>query len=349
MAAPIKVAIVSNHWKLDGWPEPPNDSVVGTPERRPHSVRRTAHINVTWPGGDGTPMRLAGRGRDLLTPPAGDPQQIALDEMEMEVDEQQIASVAFRPDRDGAAALVGSHSSRRFRSTLDAALPEERAAGSPLYFMLDDIAIVSRIGGIAWSQHRPPVLPGDAEESEALNAVRERIRRGPVLCSGLRPGGYNAISFEEKIAWPHHFRLAGDLTSPGDPWAWHEVGPAPEVCFRRRRRVDLWREGGSIELDAHYRDSVWGDQHAELSLHEYSLRATLDPGSRTLLAVVVTPRVLPFPECPEASHHAAELVGTPVDEFRTSVNERLVGVECCTHLNDMLRGLAEVPALAQLL
>jgi len=349
VAAPTNVAIVSNHWKLDGWSEPPNDSVVGTPDRRPHSIRRTAHINVTWPGGDGTPMRLRSRGRDLLTPSSGDPQQIALDEMDMEVDEQKIVFVEVRPAREGVEALVGRHSSRRFRSSLDAVLPGDRAAGSPLYFMFDDVAIVSRIAGIAWSQHRPPVLPQDAEDSEELSAVRERIRRGPVLCSGLRPRGYNAISFEKKIAWPHYFRFAGDLANPQDPWAWHELHRAPEVCFRRRRRVDIWRETDSIEVDAHYRDSVWGDQHAELSLHEYSLRATFNPKSRTLLSVAVTPRVLPFPECPSASQHATNLIGTSVDDFRTNVDQRLNGLECCTHLNDMLRGLAQVPTLARLL
>ena len=339
VGAPTNVAIVSNHWKLDGWSEPPNDSVVGTPDRHPGSVRRTAHINVTWPGGEGAPMRLTGRGRDLLTPSSGDPQPIAYDEMDMEVDEQLIASVEVRPAREGVKALVGSHSSRRFRSSLDAALPGERAAGTPLYFMLDDIAILSRIGGIAWSQHRPPALPQDTEDSEELNAVRERIRRGPALCSGLRPGGYNAISFEKKISWPHHFRIAGDLSNPDDPWAWHELG----------RVVDVWRDADSIEVDAHYRDSVWGDHHTELSLHEYSLRATINPKSHALLSVAVMPRVLPFPECPSASQHATSLVGTMVDDFRASVNESLRGLECCTHLNDMLRGLAEVPALAQLL
>ena len=59
-----------------------------------------------------------------------------------------------------------------------------------------------------------------------------------------------------------------------------------------------------------------------------------------------TPRVLPFPECPWAAHHTSQLVGHPVRTFRTDVQETLTEMECCTHLNDMLRCLAEVPALA---
>jgi hypothetical protein len=342
------VKVVSNRWKLDGWPEPPNDSVVGTPERYPRSIRRSAHINVTWPGGDGAPMLLRGRARDLLTPGSGEPHELALDEMAMEVDEQTIASLVVHPHRAGAETLVGRSSSRRFRSSLDAALSDEKEAGTPLYFMLDDIAILSRIGGIAWSQHRPPVLPAE-EDSEALNEVRERIRNGPALCSGLRAGGYNDISFDRKIAWPHHFRIAGDLDNPRDPWSWHDLDPAPEVCFRRRRRIDVRRDPNTIEVDAHYRDSVWGDKHTELSLHEYSLQSTIDPQTLSLLSVTVTPRVLPFPECPAASQHATNLVGMGVDEFRETVANTLRGLECCTHLNDMLRGLAEVPTLVQML
>lgn len=346
--ASTDVKVVSNRWKLDGWSEPPNDSVVGTPERHPGSVRRSSHVNVTWPGGGGTPMLLRGRARDLLTPVSGDPQLIALDEMAMEVNGQTVASLEVQPHRVGVEALIGKSTSRRFRSSLDEALPDDRENGTLLYFMLDDIAIVSRIGGIAWSQHRPPALPAE-NDSEELSTLRERMRHGPAICSGLRPGGYNDISFDRRIAWPHHFRIAGDLANPADPWAWHEIDSAPEVCFRRRRRIDMWRGPQAIEVDAHYRDSVWGDKHTELSLHEYSLQATVDPQSHALLSVSVTPRVLPFPECPSASQHATNLVGMTVAEFRETVAHSLRGLECCTHLNDMLRGLSELPTLVQLL
>lgn len=341
-----RVKVVSNRWTLDGWAEPPDDSVVGAPERRPNSVRRSSHVNVTWPRGEGTPALLRGRARDLLTPPSGDPRVIALDEMAMEVEDQNIVSLEVHPHRAGAAALVGVSSSKRFRSSLDAALPGEQTSGTPLYFMLDDTAIISRIGGIAWSQHRPPALPAE-EDSEELSTLRERMRTGPAICSGLRPGGYNDISFDRRIAWPHHFRIAGDLDRVDDEWAWHEIDAAPEVCFRRRRRIDVWTASGTFAVDAHYRDSVWGDQHTELSLHEYSLRASVEVSSRTLQSITVTPRVLPFPECPSASQHASDLVGMTVADFRSTVANRLRGVECCTHLNDMLRGLAEVPVLVE--
>lgn len=56
-----------------------------------------------------------------------------------------------------------------------------------------------------------------------------------------------------------------------------------------------------------------------------------------------TLRVLPFPECTFAAPHAGQPVERPVSGFRTRVQE--TELRACTHLNDMLRCLAEVPAL----
>ena len=39
------------------------------------------------------------------------------------------------------------------------------------------------------------------------------------------------------------------------------------------------------------------------------------------------------------------LTGYPLAGLRRSVLDTLTGIECCTHLNDALRALAEVPVL----
>jgi len=41
------------------------------------------------------------------------------------------------------------------------------------------------------------------------------------------------------------------------------------------------------------------------------------------------------------------MVGTPLADMREEVLTRLPGVAGCTHLNDALRALAEVPALTR--
>jgi Protein of unknown function (DUF2889) len=58
------------------------------------------------------------------------------------------------------------------------------------------------------------------------------------------------------------------------------------------------------------------------------------------------PRVLPYGECTAAAPNASWLNGTPLRGLRSEVLGRIRGTDCCTHLNDALRSLAEVPVLA---
>jgi hypothetical protein len=57
---------------------------------------------------------------------------------------------------------------------------------------------------------------------------------------------------------------------------------------------------------------------------------------------------LPFAECPAAAANVAWLLGRPLPDLRHGVLEVLRGVDCCTHLNDALRALADVTALLPL-
>jgi hypothetical protein len=325
-------------------PEPPDDSVAGTPKRRPESVRRTGHINMVWPGGFGTPMQLQGRAQDLLTPASGEPVILAEAEMTVDIgDQRTVQAVSVSPYAPGAQGLVGARGGERFRTAIDAALTGERQAGTPLYFLLDDIAGATLIGGFAWSQHRT------LELLAAPPPARRMGRDGRIICSGLRPDGYYEQAKERGDPLPHFLRTAAPLEEAGDPWAWHEVDEAPAVCMRRRRRIDAWREEAEIRIDLHFRDSLWSAQHVETVVHEYTVQAGIDSVTGTLTSIDATPRVLPFPECPLAAPHATELVGRPVATFRVSVQDTLTELHCCTHLNDAIRGLAEVPAFSAVL
>jgi hypothetical protein len=127
---------------------------------------------------------------------------------------------------------------------------------------------------------------------------------------------------------------------------WHELDEHPPVAMRRARRIDVWREDDSIAVDAMFRDSCWQPDGVEVAVHEYSIAATMDGPSGRVLSVEATPRVLPFAECPAAAPNAAWLAGVPVRDLRSEVLVRLRSTDCCTHLNDALRALAEVPVLA---
>ena len=59
----------------------------------------------------------------------------------------------------------------------------------------------------------------------------------------------------------------------------------------------------------------------------------------------MTPRVLPYVECPSAAASAARLAGQDLDALRERVRADFVGTTTCTHLNDLLRSLEDVRAL----
>ncbi|WP_040829427.1 DUF2889 domain-containing protein, partial [Nocardia jiangxiensis] len=86
-----------------------------------------------------------------------------------------------------------------------------------------------------------------------------------------------------------------------------------------------------------------------VAVHEYRLTATADPDTGELLTIDADPRVLPYDECPLASRNVGKALGTPLSELRTVVLDKFSGTEGCTHLNDAMRALAEVPVLVRAL
>ena len=316
----------------------------GTPERRPGSVRRTATTDMVWPDGyTGGPL-LEGRARDLLTPAAGEP--VVLDAAVTRVaigDARTITAITTVPERPGTAALVGAQGGTYLRGAIDEALPGEREAGTALHLLLDDVAGCSLIAGFVWSRFDP-----DFRERMRANAPHFGVRKGRVICSGLRPGGFAQVTrLDPAYDGPMCAVQPVAPFTTDDPWGWHEVPEPAEVCMRRQRRIDVSRDGDDLVVDEQFRDSVWEPDGSEIVLHEYEVSARIDAGAGTLRAITATPRVLPFPECPSAAPNAARLEGMPVGAFRTDVQQSLTELDCCTHLNDMLRCLAEVPVLAR--
>jgi len=77
--------------------------------------------------------------------------------------------------------------------------------------------------------------------------------------------------------------------------------------------------------------------------------ATIDPGTMRVVTCEAIPRVLPFVECPQAAASAARLAGMSVMGLGPQVRADLQGPATCTHLNDTLREVEDVVALASLL
>jgi hypothetical protein len=105
-------------------------------------------------------------------------------------------------------------------------------------------------------------------------------------------------------------------------------------------------EGGALVADVFFRDSHVGEDGEETVVHEYTVRAAIDADSGRIVRVDAEARVLPWVECEAAPPSAQRLVGRTVDGLRPRVRAVLTGPSTCTHLNDTLRSLEDVVALA---
>ncbi|HVV12699.1 DUF2889 domain-containing protein [Amycolatopsis sp.] len=316
-----------------------------SPPRRAGSVRRTSTIDLHWPGGWGTQLRLLGRARDLLTPAeGGDGRVLAEDVMRVGVaPDRTIEEIETEPARPGIEGLVGSRGGGRLRAALARVVPGELAAGTPLYLLLDDIAGSTLIAGFAYSQWNPEWLQA------AAGKAAEARRRMEGVCTGFQPGS-SALDSNGLSRPVHRTRTVLPLPRAGDPEGWHPMEDISGVSMRRARRIDVYPgEPGTFAVDAMFQDSATKPDGGRAAVHEYGLQAVIDAGTWTLVSIAAEPRVLPFVECPLATRNIAGMTGTPLAEMRTAVLDRLAKTDGCTHLNDALRALAEVPVLARAL
>ena len=292
---------------------------------------------MTWPGGYGTQLRLDGRARDAVTvDPSVAP--VVTGEATTSVGigfNRTIEDIVADPDREGVHALVGCRGGGYLRGALDERLPGEREAGTPLYLLLDDISGCSLIAGFGWSRWTKDWLtPPDRVPRPSMEGV----------CIGFAPGATSLIE-QASGKMGHRTQPVGTLINADDPFGWHELPAIPDVSMRRARRIDVWRDGDVIVIDSGFQDSSGDPTHGRIAVHEYVLRATADAATLTLQSVAPDARILPFMECPAAVATASMVVGTPLADLRATVLERLAKTNGCTHLNDALRALAEVPVL----
>ena len=291
--------------------------------------------------GDGTAPE---RSRpDLLTPVAGEPLVLAATDLNAVTGQtHEIQTIEARPDVEDLARLIGRRARGNLRKAIAEELPDEVAAGTPLYLLLDDLAGAALISGFAffvWADE----IPGFHERMAAAPPVMLGI------CSGFQQGS-SALNPDGTLkSVSKNTGRPGPLVDPADPHGWHELPEHPAIAMRRARRIDVWEESGEIRFNAMFRDSCWNPKGEEEVVHEYEILGVADPDAGTLVSVTAVPRVLPYAECPGAAPNAVWMQGTPLRAMRREVLQRLRDTDCCTHLNDGLRALAEVPILAAML
>jgi hypothetical protein len=313
----------------------PRDPATTTPPRRPGSIRRTSTVDLLRPDGWTGDLLLIGRARDLATIESGG-EVLATAEVNARADAtRMLRELRTTPAVDGIDALLGAPVASGFRARLEAAAPDHRNGFTPLYLLLDELPVASLISGYAMQR---------AGEIGRIHAAAYTYNVDQ--CAGWRAGGTLMVVLSEKGAVPMTIGPdAPDLRPHDDHLAWHEHDDLPRGGMRRRRRLDVY-VGEVLYVDAMFRDSYMNLDGIETLVHEYSFTGSVDPITLQVLDAQARPRVLPYVECPDAAASAALLTGVPVAELRRRVRQDLTGISTCTHLNDLLRSLADVGALA---
>jgi hypothetical protein len=296
-------------------------------------------------------MHLLGRARDLYTPidaaptdatPADTAPAIVLAEDIIHArvrNDRTIVEISSDPSRAELSQLVGARGGGKLRGLLAQVVPDELALGTPLYLLLDDLSGATLVAGFAFSQW-PDLMPVEYTERRREGVSKRRMEG---ICTGFSPGS-SALDNDNPDRAIHRTRPVEPVTNPDDPLGWHELPEIQDMSLRRSRRIDV-QVSDVIEINAFFQDSCTVPAGGRIAVHEYQIEATASLDGE-LLALTADPRVLPFAECPLAVVNVDHLLGSSLRELRTTVLERLKGTLGCTHLNDALRALAEVPILA---
>lgn len=313
-----------------------------TPPRRPGSVRRTSNVDllpdgrVMWEG-----YRIAGGARDARTDADGS--LVVLDEAAVAaaVAPGQVATaLRTEPPLATLEAAVGRPITKGFRVLLDDLAAEDRDARTARYLLLDELPIAAMVSGYADLYAAPEAMGLDGSGSvDGLLGQAD-------ICAGWATEAHmiQTIRTEGRMPVP----LGPPAAEPvDDPDGWHPLAELPPGAMRRRRRLDVWPTAEGLVVDAMFRDThVDADTGVETVLHEWWADAVVDPRSSVVTRCAARPGPLPWGECPTAAGSAGRLVGHAAGVLRDLVREELRGTSTCTHLNDLLRSLADVPALA---
>ncbi|ADP82679.1 DUF2889 domain-containing protein [Pseudofrankia inefficax] len=322
-----------------------------SPARVPGSVRRTTSIDMLRPDGPDGALHLVGRGHDLLTGPDGGARVLDAAGLFVALDytgARLIHELRTDPAPPGLADLVGRSALSKFRPAARAALGDGHL-GSVLAQLLDDVPVATIVSAAALARlgvHR-----------DASSGVQRTARTD--ICAGWQADGALArrrAAGAEKGPMRDRGPLAGDLVS-ADGLGWHPMPPLEPAAMRRVRRLDLVPvaaaspaaraavpAGAAFLADGLVRDSFHDPRDAEVVVHEFTVRAAV-AADGTVLDASAGIGVVPGPQCPQARPSAARIVGRRAGELRDGVAREFVGITTCTHLNDTLRTLGDLPRL----
>ncbi len=319
------------------------------PARRPFSLRRTASQQSHFPDGLAGQYEMNCRARDLFTG-ASPEQGRAIGEdwlvarMRMDTVAESIA--ASRRD-DELARLGGLRVGGPLRKAVAETMPEEIAGSTRLFRMIDDMAGGAFLSCAAWQTW----LEGGMNAfSQAIGGPSVMDFQMEGMCISYSPGSPALLPDgrqNEDFAYRSIGRIAVDRD--GDPRDWHELRWFEDQPNQSRlRTMDVWREGGKVHVLFGFQDSsAFPGTDLRRLFHEYRGLAVVDPEGFVLEQVEMEFGSLPYTTCHAAALTPEHLVGRSLADFRTTVIDVLKGTRGCTHLNDSLRTLQDVPELVR--
>lgn len=314
------------------------------PLRRPGSVRRTTSIDSDWPDGYGKAWEMFGRARDLWTPASGEPKVLAAASFRIMASPlREILSIETDPVHPRAEELVGVRAGGASRVAIAEAMSD--VIGGPLYQLLDDFAGASLVAGWIWSRWTNDWL-SQARRS-GLQSTAGKKGQMLDICTGFAEGASSFGPEGMPDSTNQSSAEVGPLENPDDAAGWHAMPHQAGPQKRRARRIDVWREGELIKFDAGFQDSGSNPNGGRTAIHEYRAFGEIDAVSGELLALQALPLILPYRECPGASVKVTRMIGKRAQDFRSAVLETLPSTLGCTHLNDVMRALADAPHLAE--
>ncbi|HEX3960578.1 MAG TPA: DUF2889 domain-containing protein [Trebonia sp.] len=310
-----------------------------SPARAPGSVRRTTVTDMLRPDGVTGGMVVRATGRDIRTSSSGEAVELSRAGLEVDIDYlsgRTVRAIASEPAEPALGQLVGASAASGFRRLARDAVPGQAARRTVLYQLLDDVPVAALIGGYAaGAMRRPGTLPAAGMGSRAG------------ICAGFQDGGTMMDLVARHGSVPTVVGPVAPEVGGADPDGWQRITPLPPGGMRRRRLLDVTPDGAQLRVFTWFRDTFQFPGGDQTIVHEYEVDARVVPGSWTVAEATATPRVLPWSECPQAAASAGRLAGQSLPGLRERVRTDFVGISTCTHLNDQLRSLADVIALAE--
>ncbi len=266
---------------------------------------------------------ITGQGRDVLVQDDDREEVLRAVTIRAELDERQqllALDTSWDAPTDG---LIGRRVASGFRAALSnlATTPEHRL----LRRMMWDLPILAQVGGQTFLLDHPGAR---ADPVIGLGGTDQ--------CSGWRAGG-QMLTIVAEAQGVLRMPLTPEVTKPWEP-------RLAAMATRRARTLTV-TDLDPIEVVATFRDSYADPDGVERALHEWVVDARLDDDATRIAEIHAAPGQLPWLECPFAGQSAGRLADLPFEEIEARVAAEFSGTSTCTHLNDTLRSLTEVPDL----